>query len=231
MNNGGLTGNGREAMPDAAAGQALDAESEITLGLLNAVHENSAVTQRSVARDLGIALGLANAYLKRCVKKGLIKVSQVPANRYAYYLTPKGFAEKSRLTAEYLSSSFGFFRSARRQCTEAFAECGGRGWRRVALAGTGDLCEIATLCALEAPVTIAGIVDPEAAGRAGAHKFAGHPVVVSLADLGAVDAVLITDLRAPQATYDGIAAAFAAERVLTPALLKISRSGIRIAGQ
>ena len=64
----------------------------------------------------GIALGLANAYLKRCVKKGLIKVSQAPANRYAYYLTPKGFTEKSRLTAEYLTISFNFFRDARAQC-------------------------------------------------------------------------------------------------------------------
>ena len=75
-------------------------EAEITLGILNAVHQNERITQRSVAQELGIALGLANAYLKRCAKKGLIKVSQAPANRYAYYLTPQGFAEKSRLTAE-----------------------------------------------------------------------------------------------------------------------------------
>ena len=80
-------------------------EREITLGVLNAIHENAKVTQRSVANDLGIALGLANAYLKRCAKKGLIKIQQIPANRYAYYLTPKGFAEKTRLTTEYLSRS------------------------------------------------------------------------------------------------------------------------------
>jgi len=28
-----------------------------------------------------------------------MKIKQAPANRYVYYLTPKGFAEKSRLTA------------------------------------------------------------------------------------------------------------------------------------
>ncbi len=61
-------------------------ESEITLGVLTAIEQDSAVTQRSLARDLGIALGLANAYLKRCAKKGLVKISQAPANRYAYYL-------------------------------------------------------------------------------------------------------------------------------------------------
>ena len=64
----------------------------IVLSVLDVVERDPSVTQRSVARELGIALGLANAYLKRCVRKGLIKVSQVPRRRYAYYLTPQGFA-------------------------------------------------------------------------------------------------------------------------------------------
>ena len=98
----------------------LDNESRITLGLLNAVHDNSVASQRSMADTLDIALGLANAYLKRCVKKGLIKVRQAPANRYAYYLTPKGFTEKSRLTAEFLTQSFHLFRRARTESAELF---------------------------------------------------------------------------------------------------------------
>ena len=104
-----------------------DSELSITLGLLNAVHGNSQLTQRSMASELGIALGLANAYLKRCVKKGLIKVNQIPPNRYSYYLTPQGFTEKARLTSEYLSSSFNFFRKARAQCTEVIEACAARG--------------------------------------------------------------------------------------------------------
>ena len=129
--------------------ETLDNESEITLGLLNAVHDNSAITQRSVARDLGIALGLANAYLKRCIRKGYIKVQQIPSNRYAYYLTPQGFAEKTRLTADYLTYSFTFFRRAREQCAAALEECERRSWRRVALAGASELSEILTLSAGE----------------------------------------------------------------------------------
>ena len=78
----------------------------IMLGLLDAVEQDRAQSQRHLASELGIALGLVNAYLKRCIKKGLVKVSEAPARRYAYYLTPKGFAEKSRLTVEYLSASF-----------------------------------------------------------------------------------------------------------------------------
>ena len=63
---------------------ATDYEAAITLGLLTAVEDNSRLTQRVAADELGIALGLVNAYLKRCIRKGYVKVTQAPANRYAY---------------------------------------------------------------------------------------------------------------------------------------------------
>src|ERR1700704_4890231 len=99
----------------------------ILLGLLESVERDGGQSQRRLASELGIALGLVNAYLKRCVKKGLVKVSEAPARRYAYYLTPQGFAEKSRLTVDYLSYSFSFFRRARADCAEIFAAARGRG--------------------------------------------------------------------------------------------------------
>lgn len=202
-----------------------DAETEITLGLLNAVEANSQLTQRTVARDLGIALGLANAYLKRCIRKGLIKVNQIPANRYAYYLTPTGFAEKSRLTAEYLSISFNFFRDARSECAALIADCEARKWRRVALAGASDLAEIAVLCAREREIELVGIVDPVAAAK----PFAGLAVVGRLKELGPVNAVIVTDLGNPQAAYDALVETMPGERVLTPRLLGVSRARPRLA--
>jgi DNA-binding MarR family transcriptional regulator len=204
--------------PSAAATP--ESEAEITLGLLNAVEENSALTQRSVASELGIALGLANAYLKRCIRKGLIKAQQAPANRYAYYLTPQGFAEKSRLTALYLTTSFNFFRGARAQCAGLLADCEARRWRRVALAGVSDLAEIAVLCAREREVELVGIVDPDIASA----RFAGLSVVARLKELGAVGAVIVTDFRNPQATYDALIESLPQERVLTPRLLGVSRA-------
>jgi DNA-binding MarR family transcriptional regulator len=196
-------------------------ETEITLGLLNAVHDNSAVTQRSVARELGIALGLANAYLKRCVKKGLIKVSQVPPNRYAYYLTPQGFAEKSRLTAEYLSYSFTFFRRARSQCEELFADCAERGRRRVALAGASELAEIATLVAREFDIELVAVLDGESAGPA----FHGVPVLPRDAALPPVDAVIVTDLAQAQRTFDALRQRLPATPILAPKMLRVARKG------
>src|SRR5262249_14347431 len=92
----------------------------VMLGLLESVERDGGQTQRRLASGLGIALGLVNAYLKRCIKKGLVKVGQAPARRYAYYLTPQGFAEKSRLTAEYPSHSFSFFLPARTDSAQLF---------------------------------------------------------------------------------------------------------------
>lgn len=89
-----------------------DGDAVITLGLLVAVEATSALTQRSAASELGPDLA------KHCVRRGLIKVHRAPANRYTYYLTPKGFAEKGRLTRQFLSASFNFVRRARSQCAD-----------------------------------------------------------------------------------------------------------------
>lgn len=194
-------------------------ETEITLGVLDAVEQNAQVTQRSVASELGIALGLANSYLKRCVRKGLIKVKQIPPNRYLYYLTPKGFAEKSRLTAEYLGSSFTFFRRARAQLEDAMGTCKERGWQRVALCGAGELTEIAALCNSEFHLELVVIAPGDA------KRVAGLSAVADIAAAGAVDAAIVTDMARPQATFDALRSAVAPERLLTPRLLRITRNG------
>lgn len=201
---------------------------EIVLGVLSLVERDSAITQRNLARELGIAVGLANAYVRRCAKKGLLKVRHVPLNRYAYYLTPRGFSEKSRLTAEYLTFSLHFFRRARRDCDVLLSDCAHRGWLKVALVGAGELAEIAVLSTIGTAVEIVAVID-----SAGLQNCAGRPVVenfvAALARVApaSLDAVVITDMSAPQACFeDAVATAgqygIAVERVLAPELLRIS---------
>ena len=190
-------------------------EAEITLGLLVVVERDSGVTQRGISGELGIALGLTNAYLKRCVKKGWIKISEAPRNRYLYYLTPQGFTEKSRLTAEYLSQSFRFFRAARNQCAELLVSCRERGWHHLALAGRGDLAEIAMICAQIEGVKLEAILD-EAGG-----EFLGLPILpMNIA--GKFDGILVTDLTAPQQRYNELLSYQSTDRVLVPAFLRVS---------
>ena len=100
------------------------------LKIIETIDRGNAKSQRVLAKEAEIALGMANTYVKRFMRKGWIKVVQAPAHRYFYYLTPKGFKEKARLTAEYLSDSFAMFRVARNQCDELLANCIALGTRR-----------------------------------------------------------------------------------------------------
>lgn len=196
---------------------------EIVLRLLDAVDRDPNLTQRRIADDFGMALGLVNAYLKRCVKKGLIKISEVPARRYAYFLTPHGFAEKARLTRTYLTHSFTFFRNARSECRALLAECARRDIMRLALAGRGDLAEIVVLCAADSPVELVGVVVP---GALHGERLVNLPVVSDFSNLPAFDAVLVCDLEQPQGTYDAAVRYFAPERVVAPRLLCLATEAL-----
>ncbi|MCC7250964.1 winged helix-turn-helix transcriptional regulator [Hyphomicrobium sp.] len=187
------------------------AEDAIVLGLLDAVEHNATVTQRHLAHELGIALGLANTYLRRCIRKGLLKATEIPTRRYAYYVTPQGFAEKSRLTARYLSASFDFMRRARAEVGELFAEGVQRGEDRFVLVGPGDLADVALLVA------------PRAQARIVATFPGARDKAALAAALGGVafDRVMITATEHPQDVFNAAVAAFGAQKVCAPKLLRV----------
>jgi hypothetical protein len=193
-------------------------KTRIMLGLLESVQRGEAHSQRRRASELGIALGLVNAYLKRCINKGLVKVSTAPAKRYAYYLTPGGFAEKSRLTIEYLSYSFSLFRQAKTDFAMVFTAARAAGIRRIAFLGLSDLAEVAAICALDCGMTIVAAIDP----RSELNSFVGVPVLHNFDDLGDdADAIVVTDMKDTLAAIEAATARFGAERVLVPALLDV----------
>jgi DNA-binding MarR family transcriptional regulator len=212
-------------MDRAALGN--DAEEErIVLNLLNSV-DDGAQSQRRIAEELGIALGLVNAYLKRCIKKGFVKVSQAPARRYAYYLTPKGFAEKSRLTVQYLSDSFAFFRRAKEDCASTFALAKESNFRNILLWGRSDLAEIAILSAVDCGMSVVAVLDRSGGGS----LFVGTRVVMDCRDPSlSFDAVMITDVTDARQAYDEAVQLCGPDRVLAPRLLGLSaaeRRGVR----
>lgn len=191
-------------------------DEQLTLELLGAIEQQSDVSQRHLAAKLGIALGLTNSYLKRCAKKGYVKIKEVPANRYLYFLTPKGFAEKSRLTAQFLSTSLTFYRQAAESCSDIFSVCERNHWPRVVLCGVSDLTEIACTRSAGHRVTIVGICDPA--------RDAGDLLSVAVCsvweELPNADAYVITDLENPLGMY-GMAVRYSggSERVLVPKIL------------
>jgi|SRR6185436_1292159 EPS-associated MarR family transcriptional regulator len=79
---------------------------EVRYKLLRILEANPELSQRQVARALGISLGKTNYCLKALVERGLVKVSNFRNNEnkvlYTYYLTPRGIEEKARVTLRFL---------------------------------------------------------------------------------------------------------------------------------
>lgn len=148
----------------------MDVESHRDLRLLEAVHEDSRVTQRGLAGKLGIALGLANIYLKRMIHKGYIKVVNVQPNRISYLITPRGIAEKARLTYEFMDYSLHLYGEVRQHLREAMQDCAAAG-KRVAIYGSGEAAELAYLSLKESGMEPVAIFDQQ-----GGRVFLGMPV-------------------------------------------------------
>lgn len=128
----------------------MERQLERDLEILTAVGEGGATSQRALAARMGVALGLVNLYLKRLAHKGYIKVTEFPEKPYArkrlkYLLTPKGIAEKTRLTYAYMDRSLAQYRLARQTLRETLADLHRQGKKRVALYGTGEAAELAYL--------------------------------------------------------------------------------------
>ncbi len=196
-----------------------------TVKLLGNVAGDEPLNQRKLASQIGISVGLVNALVHRAVRKGLIKIKEAPARRYAYYLTPKGFAEKSRLVAEYLDHSLTFFRTARQEYGAVFVNCETAGRKRALLCGVGELAEIATLAAHGTNISLIGVFDRETNQA----KVAGLPVMRDLSELGADDVLVITEGRRPQELFETLVGIVGKGRVYAPPFLRISSRNVDLA--
>lgn len=198
-----------------------DKERQITLGLLQAIDEREDISQRHLAQEMGVALGLANSYLKRCVKKGWIKITTAPANRYLYYLTPIGFAEKARLTADFFSTSLTMFRQAGAQYSEVYEQCLAQQWPRVVLVGLSDLTEIAIMRALQSEVEVVAVYQLNDDRT----DYFGAPVIDSFATFSSFDCFVLSSMEQTAELIEQLESycqrhKLGSDRIIVPELLR-----------
>ena len=117
-----------------------------TLALFEKVEKNKRINQRQLAKELGISLGLTNAFIQKVLQKGWMRARQVSARRWIYFLTPQGAMEKSRLTASYLRRSIDYFRDLKQRVNHKLNELAGQGVKGLHIYGKSDLAEVVTLC-------------------------------------------------------------------------------------
>jgi DNA-binding Lrp family transcriptional regulator len=149
----------------------MDVEAHRDLKLLEAVEQDAHVTQRRLANRLGIALGLANIYVRRLMRKGYIKCVNVQPNRISYLITPRGIAEKARLTYEFMDYSLHLYKEVRQHLREVLQECA-EAERKVAIFGRGEAAELAYLSLKESGLEPVAVFDIDVGGA-----FLGIPVL------------------------------------------------------
>lgn len=171
-----------------------------SLQILDELSNNDSLTQRDLSSRLGIALGLVNSYIKNLIAKGYITVKSIPPKRYVYYLTPKGFAEKTRLTYDLLHDYTRIYREARKNLEKLFRELDNEGIKKVIFAGADEIAEIAYITLQEAEhLELIGIVDSNTAGK----KFFKKDVSpLSAISSLAYDRILVTSYVKRQKIYE-----------------------------
>jgi DNA-binding MarR family transcriptional regulator len=169
------------------------------LEILTAVDEGGTLTQRALAQRLGVALGLTNLYLKRLSRKGYLKIVEFPRKpatrkRLRYLLTPKGIAEKTRLTYEHMSYALNLYRRTRETLRATLATLAPSGAKRIALYGTGDAAELAYLTLREFGLEPVAVFAPTAGG-----EFLGYRIraVAELVD-EELDTVIVATFERPE---------------------------------
>jgi predicted transcriptional regulator len=200
------------------------------LRVLELVEERDRITQRGVATELEIALGMANALIKRLVHKGYIKVKDAPSRRYKYYITPEGFIEKGRLVSKYIANSFKFFGEVRRDYETLASQVSasqvtGSQSTGICCVGTGEVMEIAQMVFAAHNIKVVCVLDV-LARKSEQHfqNFRDIPDEIS----SQIGCLVITETRRPHKVFEILASAEAGKEILAPAFMKINKSNFQL---
>jgi DNA-binding MarR family transcriptional regulator len=163
------------------------------LQLLEEIEQNPKVSQRELSNKFGIALGVTNACIKRMARRGLIRLKGIPPRRIAYYLTPKGFSEKTKLALTFFSYNIRHYAEMKKRISRKLLELQNSGVKKVVFYGVSDEMEVAYITLQGLDMKLVGILDEEK--NLGKYVF-GYEVIGlrEVKDLNP-DAILITSMR------------------------------------
>jgi len=131
------------------------------LRLLEELERNPIISQRELSHKFGIALGVTNACLKRMARKGLIRIRGFDHRRIGYYLTPKGFVEKSKLTFHLVSGIVQHYSELKQVIAERLLEMQHEGMKRIVFYGVSDEMEVAYVTLQGVNLKLVGIVEDD----------------------------------------------------------------------
>ncbi len=131
--------------------------------ILEALEQESALTQRALAGQLGVALGSANQLLRQLIARGWICGFRDAGPHVRYLVTADGREALARMTRENLHRALVSYSAVHERVRGALAACqskpgdgDGGGGASVAMYGTGEVARIAFACAADLGVTLVG---------------------------------------------------------------------------
>jgi DNA-binding MarR family transcriptional regulator len=151
----------------------MDQKSIKELEILHEISKSEHVNQRHLSKKLGMAAGLVNLYVRRLARKGYIKIGGIKPRRLKYLVTPRGVAEKTRLTYEFALISYKYFKSATDDLKLKLSQLEQAGEKNVVIYGIGELTELCLLLIQEFDITVVAIVDDAFETS----RYMEHPVV------------------------------------------------------
>lgn len=131
------------------------------LNLLQELEKNPVVSQRELSHKFGIALGITNACLKRMARMGWIRIMNLDHRKIGYYLTPKGFAEKTKLTLHLISWTIQHYSTLKGIIEKILSEMENAGVSRVVFYGVSDEMEIAYITLQGVNLNLVGIIEDQ----------------------------------------------------------------------
>ncbi len=146
-------------------------EHEYDRQILQAIASGGRITQRSLAGDLGVALGLTNLLIRRLVAKGYVKMAGMGTRHVSYLMTPAGWEALGRATRLSLENTVRLYTHTREQIRASLADISARcdacadGGKRVVFYGAGDVAEIAYVSLQSTDLALVAVVDDRKTGR------------------------------------------------------------------
>ena len=164
------------------------------LHILEEVSNDSSISQRTLSARMGVALGVTNACLRKMIRKGHIKVKGINHKRIAYYLTPEGFTEKTRLTYHFLQHTVSYYKNLKQKVTSKLDLILKSGAKRIVFYGAGEVMEVAFICLQETNLELLGIID-DSKDKHGKKIFGFNIQNSDLISELKPDTILVTSIR------------------------------------
>ncbi|HNW94102.1 MAG TPA: winged helix-turn-helix transcriptional regulator [bacterium] len=159
------------------------------LELINVLGRQPHTSQRSLANEVRISLGMVNLFVRKLTKKGLVTVQKINRRDLRYILTPAGLKARASYNLQYLDKRLTHFVRAKELVTEKLDEVLAGGFHSVYLMAKGEWSEIGFIAAKGMGIDLLGFV-----GTVPGSRVLGCPVYTieeMLARPHAVDTCLL----------------------------------------